>query len=458
MNIAEQIGRARIIIALLSIVYFWSSPLNGQIVSQDFDGLNDLTEFVEEEGNPDEGQVNNMNLDLSNTGTPIFSLGEEDGNKFLQVNKQGRQMRHFGRSSGIDNAPTLVIAFDFELKSVESVESKKRIAGWFMGNDLYGKTRAPVLEERWGEIGIFADPKQNKFTLSNHREGEDSEASTSYSGKRRISIIANNSGGPISYDDPDGKITEISNEEVHIWVDKEQQELGNEEPYLGANAQAQGINAIKFMVWNNDIDAVYQIDNLVIGTLDAVQLPVTLLDFRAALLDRDVQLNWQTASEKNSSYFEIERSLDGKHFVTLGQVPAAGNSHVLKVYAYADPEVTELMTPALYYRLRMVDIDGTYEYSPVRVVEIANIFREFITVSPNPFNDQLLLQVQPGHGDLLYMELLDQKGAMIFRRQQALPAGNSKIRINSLEGLSSGMYFLKVRTAVSHRFLRLIKL
>nr|MBZ1363183.1 Ig family protein [Dyadobacter fermentans]MBZ1363278.1 Ig family protein [Dyadobacter fermentans] len=70
-------------------------------------------------------------------------------------------------------------------------------------------------------------------------------------------------------------------------------------------------------------------------------------------------LTWSTTEEVNSDRFEIERSLNGKGWSTIGKVRSNGESSVLRNYTYTDdsPEKGENL-----YRLRMVDLDGTYAF------------------------------------------------------------------------------------------------
>lgn len=112
-------------------------------------------------------------------------------------------------------------------------------------------------------------------------------------------------------------------------------------------------------------------------------LPVTLLDFKAVAQQDEVDLTWLTASEINSSHFEIERSIDNKNYLTLGNTLAAGNSTIVKSYQFTDEEP---YTGTTYYRLKIVDLDGSFEYSPVRAVYYLN--DKNLNVFPNPVTDE----------------------------------------------------------------------
>lgn len=111
--------------------------------------------------------------------------------------------------------------------------------------------------------------------------------------------------------------------------------------------------------------ANWRIDDLDIQvTASSVPLPVTLTDFTAVRKGNSIQLDWATATEKNASHFEIERSLDGRQYTTVGRVNAR-NLETGASYNYTDNNAG---TAIRYYRLKNVDRDGTSEYSKIVVV------------------------------------------------------------------------------------------
>ena len=117
-------------------------------------------------------------------------------------------------------------------------------------------------------------------------------------------------------------------------------------------------------------------------TFVATPLPVELSAFTAtAAGPAAVRLAWTTASEKNSDRFEVERSADGTAFDRLGTVAAAGSSSAPLAYAYLD-ERLPAGAATLYYRLRQVDVDGTFSYSPVR--SVARSGPAGLALFPNP--------------------------------------------------------------------------
>lgn len=116
-------------------------------------------------------------------------------------------------------------------------------------------------------------------------------------------------------------------------------------------------------------------------------LPVTLLGFEAVGGEGGVRLSWSTSMEQNSDYFGIERSADGKTWVQLAQERAQGNSDIRHDYGYTDAGGGQ---GAVYYRLRMVDKDGSQSYSAVRRVLLGGgTVGSAIRLYPNPATDRV---------------------------------------------------------------------
>lgn len=112
-------------------------------------------------------------------------------------------------------------------------------------------------------------------------------------------------------------------------------------------------------------------------------LPVLLTNFTVEQQQKAVLLKWITSNEQNNKGFIIERSVDGLSWTDIGFVPAQnanGNANTTTHYTFLDHTVTPGKN---YFRLKQVDLDGTYQYSPVRVVDWL-IQTNAISVYPNP--------------------------------------------------------------------------
>ena len=184
-----------------------------------------------------------------------------------------------------------------------------------------------------------------------------------------------------------------------------------------------------------------------VTTLGAVAapLPLTLMDFKGKKENDNIILQWRTASENNSSRFEIERSPDGINFSTLASVAAAGNSSILRYYEYFDKLA---LTGKNYYRLKMVDIDGRFTYSRTIMIELTS--KTQIVVS-NPFSNQITVRFSKPPSGTIQIALADVSGKMIIAK---LVKAEQQIQFDiSNMHLSKGVYFLKVETA-NERFTR----
>ena len=170
-------------------------------------------------------------------------------------------------------------------------------------------------------------------------------------------------------------------------------------------------------------------------------LPVELAEFTATPQGRTVQLKWSTASEKNSARFEVERSLNGTSFERIGVVAAAGNSSSAHAYALLDSQVPR--TPGaqdpIYYRLKQVDQDGTFSYSPVRSVRLSEA-AEGLALFPNPATARTTLTgAQPG----TLVQVFDALGRVVTSAT-ADATGTAALTLPA--GLATGVYVVRTGT------------
>lgn len=116
-------------------------------------------------------------------------------------------------------------------------------------------------------------------------------------------------------------------------------------------------------------------------TVKYVTLPLSVLSFTVANDNSDIVLKWRTANEINTSYFEVQKSTDGFTYSAQGKVIAKNNLSVNN-YSFVDNLSKINSTSTIFYRLKMVDLDGTYTYSATRSIDLRNEFASIIF--PNP--------------------------------------------------------------------------
>lgn len=178
-----------------------------------------------------------------------------------------------------------------------------------------------------------------------------------------------------------------------------------------------------------------------LGLTDSVAtgiLPVQLLNFTGTNLGKAVQLNWRTAQEINSDYFNVERSVDGRHFNYIGKVAAAGNSSSTQDYGYTDYAVPAPVNKNIYYRLKQVDKDGHYEYSSVVSINIEKVTA--MAVYPNPCKGIFNL-VTGEVNQKLDVQVYDATGRIVYHNNFS----NTNAALISLPG-AKGVYMMKITT------------
>jgi hypothetical protein len=187
---------------------------------------------------------------------------------------------------------------------------------------------------------------------------------------------------------------------------------------------------------NGNSDVAFIAYNTSIGVI----LPVTYTYFNAEKINKDAVLTWETAQEKNSDYFEIQTSADGKSFAALGRLQAAGNSSTPKSYTYSDKNIK---AGDHFYRLKQVDIDGKSEYSTVRLVEnnIADNGNTLI-IAPNPASDNIHINVGQSN-EAKTIDIYTVDGRKVYTKNLTTTEGQVSV---STAALQAGTYIAELRS------------
>ncbi len=173
-------------------------------------------------------------------------------------------------------------------------------------------------------------------------------------------------------------------------------------------------------------------------------LPVELQSFQAINNGKVNELLWITASETNNSHFEVMRSYDAKTWQTIGKVLGKGTTLEQQKYHFTD------MSPlkgTSYYKLKQIDIDGTFAYSEIAVVNKANESNSNFSIFPNPTSGLLQYNLNEEH-EIKQIELYSTSGKLL----KTITNINGFI---SLEDQQKGIYFLSITTK-SNRFQEII--
>jgi hypothetical protein len=167
-------------------------------------------------------------------------------------------------------------------------------------------------------------------------------------------------------------------------------------------------------------------------------LPVSITHFKATCANGGTVINWATASEKNSHYFDLEKSEDGLVFETITTIKAAGFSEAEKHYKFEQKNTT-----SVYYRLKQVDLDGAYEYSNVIRAACEVSDQGVISLFPNPAINFINHQIMLPDSEVIDIEIIDLTGRTMIT-QQYLGDKGLNILTTDVHGLGQGFYFAKI--------------
>jgi hypothetical protein len=175
-------------------------------------------------------------------------------------------------------------------------------------------------------------------------------------------------------------------------------------------------------------------------TFQLLTLPVNLISFSAAQSANDVQLKWATAQESNSSHFSVERSSNASDWSAIGTITARGNTSERTDYSYTD------INPAkatLFYRLKQVDQDGSFNYSSVARISNKDLVTELVTY-PNPFSSQVNISLHSAAAQQVTSTITDMAGRTIQADINQLSKGNNNYSMNVSKKLPAGIYWLSI--------------
>ncbi len=158
-------------------------------------------------------------------------------------------------------------------------------------------------------------------------------------------------------------------------------------------------------------------------------LPLSLLDFNAALDVNKVNTHWKVSNESNLSFYEIEHGTNGVQFKKAGTVIAENRNE----YAFTHNNPVKGKN---YYRLKMVDKDGKFSYSKIKVVELKN--DGLVKVYPNPMRDVLFINSNNAEGRSVEVKILNGYGQQIYQQKFA---GTINISTNKW---AAGAYLIHV--------------
>lgn len=180
-----------------------------------------------------------------------------------------------------------------------------------------------------------------------------------------------------------------------------------------------------------------------------VLLDVEFVSFDGKNDNNAVVLEWQTASENNNTGFEVEQSIDGKTWNYIDFVAGKGTSFDLNSYRFKHS------SPAVglnYYRLKQIDIDGTYQYSTIIAIKHAPQ-QSNLLLYPNPSSGLVKLELEKASKQAIHIEISDHLGRPVWQTTQTIATPNWEQEVKIKE---NGLYFLTARIGDEIHYKKLI--
>lgn len=208
-------------------------------------------------------------------------------------------------------------------------------------------------------------------------------------------------------------------------------------------------DSVRFSVNNESVVLCgndYVLDDIKItGCVNNITLPVNLLSFTANYKNGLTTLNWEVENEVNFSHYEIERKTSTASSYEDIATEAVKASTGRSTYEVKD-NINNLSDGAVYYRLKMVDIDGKFKYSNVILIRKDVKTIKGITISPNPLaaGDAGIVRFESSVKGLATFRVLDMTGRVVLQQQNKVTEGVNSIPVNNLNKLQPGMYIIQM--------------
>ncbi len=185
-------------------------------------------------------------------------------------------------------------------------------------------------------------------------------------------------------------------------------------------------------------------------------LPVKLISFTGSYDKGIAALKWAAQNEVNFKQYELEKSVNGVDFIQIGTVLAKSGNSITNDYGAID-NLSNYAGKTVYYRLKIIDKDGRFEYSSIIRLNI-NGALEGITIYPNPVETDLSISFVSDANTPALVKIVDKTGRMILTQKIQIIKGVNAIKLPVISELKSGAYMLIVQTTSGAETAKFIKL
>jgi hypothetical protein len=188
-------------------------------------------------------------------------------------------------------------------------------------------------------------------------------------------------------------------------------------------------------------------------TLTSNPLPVELTKFQAVQQNTYVELIWETASERNTDHFVIERSQNGYSFIEIGSVMSQGDGITTQNYNAKDIFPYNGIN---YYRLKIIDNDSTFEYSSIQTVHLDSPSK--VIFFPNPVDKSIRIEGLDDNMKEGLIEVFDLEGKRLFVDQLSFEDGKLFLSTSAINIYNPGTYLLRITGKFDNYVFKFLKL
>lgn len=182
-------------------------------------------------------------------------------------------------------------------------------------------------------------------------------------------------------------------------------------------------------------------------------LPIELINFEASKIGESTLLTWETISEKDNDHFEVQKSTDALEWSVIAQIKGAGNSTFIKSYSHIDPNPESGL---VYYRLKQVDFDKSFSFSPIVVAETELNSVKIGELKPIPTESNIYFNIDSPKNGNLACHILNETGTVVKTENITFSKGRTDANLN-IENLSSGYYILQLKHSGIEVFKKIVK-
>jgi Secretion system C-terminal sorting domain len=219
--------------------------------------------------------------------------------------------------------------------------------------------------------------------------------------------------------------------------------VGQYAQVCGSYTMPAGVTSVEIAISDlaTTSDRFYAMDDICFLQSNAV-LSLQSINVNTALRNGDVQVNWQTTGEKNTSKFEVERSVDGTNYETIATQNSTAVYGGNASYLFSDNNNRLPAAAVLYYRVKAISADGSVQYSSVSTVRLSN--KAGISTWPNPFVAELKVVYTAKVQSAVTIKLVNTNGMLVQTKTVTVSRGDNAILLSGLETLAKGMYFVEL--------------